>query len=69
MTPEIIDTAQALLDEAHTGKEVAEVLGLKSNTLRKAIREGKLHQNTDLKKRQEIQVTKAREVKKIEMRY
>ncbi len=51
MTPEIIDTAQALLDEAHTGKEVAEELGLKANTLRKAIREGKLHENKDLKKK------------------
>jgi transposase-like protein len=50
MTPEIIDTAQALLDEAHTGKEVAEVLGLKANTLRKAIQGGKLHQSKDLKK-------------------
>jgi len=51
MTPEVIDTAQALLDEAHTGKEVAEELGLKADTVRKAIREGKLHQNNDLKKK------------------
>ncbi|GAX59313.1 transposase and inactivated derivatives [Candidatus Scalindua japonica] len=51
MTPEVIDTAQALLDEAHTGKEVAEKLGLKANTLYKAIREGKLRQNNDLKKK------------------
>jgi transposase-like protein len=50
MTPEILDTAQALLDEAHTGKDVAEELGLKANTLRKAIREGKLYRNNDLKK-------------------
>ncbi len=51
MTPEIIETAQALLDEARTSKEVAEELGLKANTLRKAIQAGKLHKNKDLKKR------------------
>ncbi len=51
MTSEIIDTAQALLDEAHTRKEVAEELGLKVDTLRKAIREGKLRQNKDFKKK------------------
>ncbi len=51
MTPEIIDTAQALLDEAHTGKEVAEELGLNISTVRKAICEGKLHQNKDFKKK------------------
>ena len=51
MTAEIIDTAQALLDEAHSGKEVAEKLGLKANTFYKAIREGKLHQNNDFKKK------------------
>jgi DNA invertase Pin-like site-specific DNA recombinase len=51
MTPEIIDTAQALLDEAHTRKEVAEELGLKVDTVRKAIREGKLRQNKDFKKK------------------
>jgi transposase-like protein len=51
MTPEVIDTAQALLDEAHSGKEVADELGLKANTLRKAIRDGKLHQNNDFKKK------------------
>ncbi len=54
MTPEIIDTAQALLDEARTGKEVAEELGLKANTLRKAIRDGKLHENKDLKKSRKL---------------
>lgn len=51
MTPEIIDTAQTLLYEAHTKKEVAEELGLKIDTLSKAIREGKLHQKKDLKKK------------------
>jgi transposase-like protein len=51
MTPEIIDTAQALLDEAHTRKEVAEQLELKVDTLRKALREGKLRQNKDFKKK------------------
>ena len=50
MTPDITDTVQALLDEAYTGKEVAEKLGLKANTLRKAILAGKLHENKDLKK-------------------
>jgi transposase-like protein len=54
MTREIIDTAQALLDEARTGKEVAEELGLKANTLRKAIRDGKLHENKDLKKSRKL---------------
>lgn len=51
MTPDIIDTAQSLMDEAHTKKEVAEELGLKIDTLRKAIREGNLHQKKDLKKK------------------
>lgn len=50
LRPEVIDTAQALLDEAHTKQEVAEELGLKIGTLSKAIREGKLHQKKDLKK-------------------
>lgn len=54
MIPEIIGTAQALLDEAHTGKEVAEKLGLKANTLHKAIRAGKLHKNKDLKKSRKL---------------
>jgi len=52
MTPEIIETAQALLDEAHTKKEVAEELGLKVDTLGKAIREGKLRQHKGLKKKE-----------------
>jgi transposase len=51
MTPDVIDTAQALLDEAHTGKEVAEELGLNIHTVRKAICEGKLHQKKDFKKK------------------
>jgi len=51
MTPAIIETAQVLLDEARTSKEVAEELGLKANTLRKAIQAGKLHKSKDLKKR------------------
>ncbi len=42
MTPEIIGTTQALLDEVHTGKEVVEELGLKPDAVRKAICEGKL---------------------------
>ncbi len=50
MTPDIIETAQSLLDEAHTKREVAEELGLKIDTLNKAIREGKLYQKNDLKK-------------------
>ncbi len=50
MTPEIIETAQALLDGARTSKEVAGELGLKANTLRKAIQADKLHKNEDLKK-------------------
>lgn len=37
MSPDIIDTAQSLLDEAHTKKEVAEELGLKIDTLRVTI--------------------------------
>jgi transposase len=51
MTSDVIDTAQALLDEAHTKKEVAEELGLKVDTVRKAIREGKLRRNKDFKKK------------------
>jgi transposase len=51
MMTEIIKTAQELLDKAHTKKEVAEGLGLKVDTLRKAIREGKLQERNDFKKK------------------
>jgi len=55
LTLEIIKTAQELLNEMYTNKEVAEELGVKVDTLRKAIREGKLHKK-DLKKTKKTQV-------------
>jgi len=50
MTPEVIKTAQSLLDEACTNQEVADKLGIKVDTLRKAIREKKLFRNESKKK-------------------
>ncbi len=63
MTPEIIEAAQALLDEARTSNEVAKELGLKANTLRKAIQAGKLQKNKDFKKKAEVASNKSQRSK------
>jgi hypothetical protein len=44
LTPEILKSAQDLLDEEKSVPEVAEVLGLKADTVRKAVRDNRLHQ-------------------------
>jgi len=44
MTKEILQRAQALLDEGLSRNEVAEELGLKSDTLYKAIHDGRLQE-------------------------
>ena len=43
LTPEILKEAQQLLDEGLEIKEVAENLGIKKDTIRKAITNGRLH--------------------------
>lgn len=43
LTPAVMDKAQALLDEGSGVPEVAEQLGLKRDTLAKAVRDGRLH--------------------------
>lgn len=43
LTPPVIDKAQQLFDEGHELSEVAEKLGLKKDTLRKAVSSGRLH--------------------------
>jgi hypothetical protein len=42
LTPEVAAQAQRLLDAGHSPREVAEELGLKCDTLRKAIQQGRL---------------------------
>jgi len=49
LTPEVLKEAQEQLDEGLETSEVAELLGVKSNTLAKAIRAGRLHKPTKKK--------------------
>lgn len=49
LTPEILDKAQILLDKSLTRKEIAEDLGVKYDTFRKAINDGRLKENRSLK--------------------
>ena len=42
LTPDVLENAQLLLDTGKSDSEVAEALGLKVNTLQKAIRSGRL---------------------------
>jgi hypothetical protein len=44
LTEAVLTQAQSLLDEGHEPRIVAQTLGIKPNTLSKAIRAGKLHQ-------------------------
>jgi len=48
LTPEVIDKAQSLLDKGIQKKEIAEKLGVKYDTLRKAIYDGRLKVTQDL---------------------
>jgi transposase-like protein len=43
LTPEVLKQAQQLLDEGMEIKDVAEDLGIKKDTLRKAVNNGRLH--------------------------
>lgn len=43
LTPEVLKEAQQLLDEGLEIKEVAENLGIKKDTIRKAVNTGRLH--------------------------
>ena len=44
LTPEVLEKAQTLLDEGQIRSEVAKSLGVKVNTLSKAIQAGRLHE-------------------------
>ncbi len=44
LNPEVLKAAQGLLDQRYPRSEVAEELGVKSDTLRKAMADGRLHQ-------------------------
>ncbi len=48
-TPEVLEKAQALLNQGTPRKETAQQLGIKSDTLRKAISDGRLHEPIILK--------------------
>jgi transposase-like protein len=66
LTPAVMEEAQTLLDEGSGVPEVAERLGLKRDTLGKAVRDGRLHQ---VKKRSKTrsyanQAQRAREVRR-----
>ena len=43
LTPEVLEEIQGLLDAERSIPEIAKELGLKADTLRKAIHAGKLH--------------------------
>ncbi|MBL0382456.1 MAG: hypothetical protein JKP90_23205 [Desulfofustis sp. PB-SRB1] len=48
LTPPVLAKAQSLLDEHHSRSEVAKELGVKYDTLRKAINDGRLKEPTHL---------------------
>jgi len=48
LTPEVLDHAQSLLDKGLPRKEIAEELGIKYDTLRKAINDGRLKEKERL---------------------
>jgi len=48
LTPEVLDQAQSLFDEGLPRKEIAEELGVKYDTLRKAINDGRLQEKERL---------------------
>lgn len=50
LTPEVIEQAQTMLDEGTPLGTIGSVLGVKPNTLNKAIHAGKLHRPTRKKK-------------------
>lgn len=52
LTPEMLKKAQALLDEGMKQNEVAETLGIKRDTFRKAVNSGKLIERLIDKKKQ-----------------
>lgn len=51
LTPDVLKEAQRLLDQRETLADVAKALGIKSNTLNKAILDGRLHKPTKKKER------------------
>lgn len=69
LTPEVIERCQELFDEGLTKEEVAEKLGIKKDTLRKAIKDGRIHVKKRIVKKRKVKkkmkVQKVREVQKI----
>lgn len=51
LTPEVIQKAQSFLDEGRELREIGEKLGVKTNTLNKAVHAGKLHRLVKKKKK------------------
>jgi len=60
MTEQVLQNIQSILDTGQTPPEIAKELGLKADTLNKAIREGKLHRQS-FEKKTKPQVAKAKE--------
>lgn len=50
LTPEVLQKAQSLLDEGKELGEVGKILGIKTNTLNKAVHADKLHRSIKKKK-------------------
>lgn len=60
LTAEVLKKAQRILDKGHNPVEVASRLGLKADTVRKAIRNGRLHKIGKEKKTKEVQTKSER---------
>ena len=58
-TPEVLKEAQALLDQSQSVAKISESLDLKSDTLRKAIADGRLHQPASRSVGTEVTTTKS----------
>lgn len=64
LTPEVLEQVQHLLDEEQSIPDIAKELGLKADTLHKALRAGKLHRPS--KKRRESATVQRREQEQAE---
>jgi len=53
LTPEVLKKVQTILNAGNNPSEAANELGLKADTLRKAIKSGKLHVVNELKKKRD----------------
>ena len=57
LTEAVIEKVQSLFDEGYSCSEAGEQLGLKADTLRKAIKSGKLHRRARAGVRAELKKT------------